>query len=393
MRMIYPDGKVSWTLIDSDGIDHDVFRSWLIHLEVSGRSPNTIRAYARYVARWIIYLQRNNISIDSPSISDWDRFIQWYAARDESDNQNDPKLVSLSLGTDVMLPEVHNQAHMALKSFYVYLLSGAIPHHIEPDLMREMNEKTKSRKFLEYMDSRTIRKKRDHYFKGDAGRATRNAHAKRLSPEQVFQLISACHLARDAFLIVLLYNTGVRIGEALGLRMADIDLSEGTIWITPRDDNENGARTKGGKYRAIPVNEYVVSMYEDFVSGQEYSKAFEAGTSYIFCNISVGRIGKALSFSYALKLRRMLMKRTGIHFTWHHFRHTHISEIIAQGYGLLEAADRAGHSSPLVTAEVYRHIFPSEMRKLQLNGPEKLKSLMDDFREAKAFGDKRKWIH
>lgn len=43
-----------------------------------------------------------------------------------------------------------------------------------------------------------------------------------LSREEVKQLIEACNRIRDKFLICLLYETGVRIGEALGLRHEDI---------------------------------------------------------------------------------------------------------------------------------------------------------------------------
>jgi len=53
--------------------------------------------------------------------------------------------------------------------------------------------------------------------------------------EQVKQLIDACNRIRDKFIICLLYETGMRIGEVLGLRHEDI-YSQGVneIHVIPR---------------------------------------------------------------------------------------------------------------------------------------------------------------
>ena len=154
---------------------------------------------------------------------------------------------------------------------------------------------------------------------------------------------------RDAFLVTLLYNTGMRIGEALGLRHTDVDIEDCVIWVIPRDDNENGARAKSRRARAIPSMQYLFNMYEDYMTSEEYLAAFESGSEYVFCNVNRGRIGRALSRSYVENLKNYLIKRTGLVFTWHQFRHTHASEAIADGHGLLAVADRLGHASPQTT--------------------------------------------
>ena len=100
----------------------------------------------------------------------------------------------------------------------------------------------------------------------------------------------------------------MRIGEALGLRHADIDLSERVIWIVPRHDNQNGARAKSKRTRGIPVLDYIINMYEDYITSTEYEPAFESGTEYVFCNVQRGSIGKALSRSYAENLKIYLQK-------------------------------------------------------------------------------------
>lgn len=45
--------------------------------------------------------------------------------------------------------------------------------------------------------------------------------------------------------------------------------------------------------------DYVMDMYIDYVTSNEYARAFESGTIYVFCNVIQGRIGRALSKSYS----------------------------------------------------------------------------------------------
>ncbi len=65
-----------------------------------------------------------------------------------------------------------------------------------------------------------------------------------LTSEQVRVLINACRKARDKLLIWLLADTGMRVGELLGLHMSDIDWNARTLRIVRRE-NPNHAYAKG----------------------------------------------------------------------------------------------------------------------------------------------------
>ena len=65
-----------------------------------------------------------------------------------------------------------------------------------------------------------------------------------LTTEQVATLAQACDHLRDRFLMVLLAETGMRIGQALGLRHADFISHRRELHIVARSDNANGARAK-----------------------------------------------------------------------------------------------------------------------------------------------------
>lgn len=57
-------------------------------------------------------------------------------------------------------------------------------------------------------------------------------------------ILAACQRLRDRFLFALLAETGMRIGQALGLRHSDFVSREQRVMIVPRADNANGARAK-----------------------------------------------------------------------------------------------------------------------------------------------------
>jgi integrase/recombinase XerD len=65
-----------------------------------------------------------------------------------------------------------------------------------------------------------------------------------LAVEEVQRLLDACHHRRDRFLLALLYETGMQVGPALGLRHEDFVSRQRLVRIVPRDNNPNGARAK-----------------------------------------------------------------------------------------------------------------------------------------------------
>lgn len=392
-KIRFGDHQISWTVLDN-GEPVGCVRDWILHLEETNQSPNTVQAYARHIARLGTFLQGRGKSFYDVAVVDYDSFLKWLP-RSLADDAvaAAPNLLYLSKPLESLSPALRNQVHLSIKSFYRYL-SGRSPVFDQGEVSTRYQGVNSYKPFLEHINQRRSVRKKDKYLQGDLGAVQRKITEKRLSPEVVLSLIGACTLLRDAFLITLLYNSGMRIGEALGLRHTDIVLDEQLIWVIPRPDNENGARAKSRKARAIPVMPYVINMYEDYMTSNEYSAAFESGTEYVFCNVQRGSVGRALSKSYVENLKKYLIKRTGYPFTWHQFRHTHASEAIADGHGLLQVADRLGHSSPQTTLDFYKHLFSAEIRKLHLTGPANLEKRLEEFRNSGVHLTDRgiKWI-
>lgn len=390
-RIEMPDGLRTWTILDDCGDTVECLRSWIVHLDQTHASPNTIRAYVRHVADFANFLNVNGSDLSNVTVSLYDHFLAWRLAQ-RRDALPSPKLIMLRKSEVRMLaPSTRNQIQLAIKSFYRFL-HGSDDFAIDTvEIAKSYDAHRLYKPFLEHINQRRTTRRKDRYLSGDAGRVQQRVLKKRLTPTDVLRLINASGLARDAFLVVLLYNTGFRIGEALGLRHVDIDLSEKVIWVVPRDDNTNGARAKSGRTRGVPVHDYVLNMYVDYLTSDEYLPAFESGSEYVFANVKAGTIGRAMSLSYAQKLKCLLEQRTRVGFSWHMFRHSHASEAIAAGYSLLEVADRLGHASPQTTAAFYQHLFASEIRKLYLTGPDQVQQRLENLREANLLGKDMRW--
>lgn len=377
--------------MDDRGDVVECLRHWIVHLEQTHASPNTIRAYVRHVVDFANFLSANGAGVHEATVPLYDSFLAWRLAR-RKDTLPSPRLVLLrKQAIRVLAPSTRNQIQLAIKSFYRFF-NGTDDFGVDTIEVAKAHDGHRIYKpFLEHISQRRTTRRKDRYLSGDPGRVQQQVLKKRLTPTEVLRLIEACGLARDAFLIVLLYNTGLRIGEALGLRHIDIDLPEKVIWVVPREDNANGARAKSGRTRGVPVHDYVLNMYVDYLTSDEYLPAFEAGSEYVFANVRAGAIGHAMSLSYAQKLKGLLEQRTHIDFSWHMFRHSHASEAIAAGYSLLQVADRLGHASPQTTAAFYQHLFASEIRRLYLTGPEQVHERLEKLREAELLGKDLRW--
>lgn len=97
---------------------------------------------------------------------------------------------------------------------------------------------------------------------------------------------------------MLLRDTGVRVGEALGLRHDDIDVSGRTVSVRPRL-NANGARTKSAA-REVPAPAPLMRLYADYLHA-EYGAL---DSDYVFVNLFSGSRDEALRYSSIYDLVR-----------------------------------------------------------------------------------------
>ena len=178
-----------------------------------------------------------------------------------------------------------------------------------------------------------------------------------LTLEQIKQIIDAQQRVRDRFLFALLFGTGMRIGQALGLRHGDLVGHERRIELVPREDNVNGARGKGAR-GSIPITSELVRGYADYMH-EEYG---ELDCDYVFVNL----LGRADRAADALRQRRRdraaHRRRVGFDFTAHQFRHTYATLARRGGVPIEVVSRLLTHGSLDTTAGIYVHSSVEDLR-------------------------------
>lgn len=77
----------------------------------------------------------------------------------------------------------------------------------------------------------------------------------------IVSLLQECANCRDQVLLLLLAETGFRIGELLGVRYGeDIDYKNHVIYVNFREDNENNARAKNAEFRRAKISDATFSF-------------------------------------------------------------------------------------------------------------------------------------
>jgi integrase/recombinase XerD len=169
-----------------------------------------------------------------------------------------------------------------------------------------------------------------------------------LTTAETQAILDACDRLRDRFLFALLHDSGVRIGEALGLRHEDIAAAECEVTAAPRS-NANGARSKSRQPRTIPVSAALIRLYADYLHG-EYG---QIDSDYVFVNLWRQPVGQALSYPAVYDLVLRLRRRTGIDFDPHWCRHTMATRLLRDQVPVEVVSKLLGHASITTTLSVY----------------------------------------
>jgi len=179
-----------------------------------------------------------------------------------------------------------------------------------------------------------------------------------LSAEQIATLLGACDHLRDRLLLALLAETGMRIGQALGLRHADVVSRERTVRIVPRDDNVNGARAKCRAEAAIPVSAGLIRLYTEYL----FAEYGDLDCDYVFVNLFAPPVGRPLRYSAVVGLVDKLRTRTEIDFNLHMLRHSAASEMIRAGMPIEVVSKILTHANVTTTSQTYVHLGVEDLR-------------------------------
>jgi integrase/recombinase XerD len=281
-----------------------------------GLAPNSRAAYRRDLRRYVRFLRERGdtdpAAIGEPTVQDYVRYLG--ALRDEDGR---PLLAAASIA----------RALVAVRSFHGFCATeGLLPTDPSEDV--------------------------------DAPRVPQGI-PKALDELQVEQLLGAVTgdgplPQRDRALLETLYATGIRISEAVGLELGDLDLQDGVVRVLG----------KGDKERIVPIGRSarrVVGSYlrDGRLALRSARSRRVADSDAVFLNARGGRISRQACWLIV----RSAGARVGLddHLSPHVLRHSCATHMLDRGADLRVVQELLGHAS-ISTTQVYTKVSPERLR-------------------------------
>lgn len=289
-----------------------VVRTYLDHLAVErGVAANTLSSYRRDLERYLGYLD------GTASIADVDAHqITGFLAYLRTGDTEHPALSATSAA----------RAVVAVRGLHRFALRDGL---VEVDVAREVRPPAAARRL-----------------------------PKAIAVDDVERLLEAAGYAgtslaiRDRALLELLYATGARISEAVGLAVDDVELADRTVLLTG----------KGGKQRRVPLGSYAARALEAYlVQARPGLVTAGRGTPMLFLNSR----GGSLSRQSAWVVLRTAAERAGLAtgISPHTLRHSFATHLMEGGADVRVVQELLGHAS-VTTTQIYTLVTVDRLREV-----------------------------
>jgi integrase/recombinase XerD len=354
-RLRSADGpSPSFTVVGDDGLPVEAVESFLAHLDATGSSPHTIEAYAYDLKDFMGWLDQEHLSFDEVNLEQLSFFFAWLR---RPSALRAPGVFMLP-GTEAALANgtlVRKRA--AVASFYRF---HSRRDQRVPALLGDFVGARPTGRFVPMLVHTRRSRPRAESFSPIRIHVQRRV-PKTLTDDEIAALIGACTRRRDQFLLRLLDGSGLRIGEALGLRHSDLRLRSAEIAVIAREDNPNGARVKGMKNRLVPVDRRLFDFYGDYME-TEYGTL---DSDFVFVNLFRAPLGAPMTRGNVKDLCTRLRHHSGIgSFHAHALRHSYATRLLRAEVPLEVVAELLGHTSLQTTAMTYAHLSVEDHRRI-----------------------------
>ncbi|RJR33622.1 MAG: site-specific tyrosine recombinase XerD [Deltaproteobacteria bacterium] len=178
---------------------------------------------------------------------------------------------------------------------------------------------------------------------------------KVLGEQEVAALLAATDPAtplgqRDGALLEVLYATGLRVSELVGLTLKQVDLRRGVVRV----------RGKGNKERAVPLVPPAVEKLNLYLSQGRPQLIQDRESHYLFLN----RWGKPLSRQGFWKILKQYALKAGVRdLSPHTLRHSFATHLLSRGANLHVLQLLLGHAD-LATTQIYTHLDAARLREV-----------------------------
>jgi len=277
----------------------DVF---VLNCEVKNLSPETVRWYSKYLRSMIRFLEekRGVKDIESVDVNSLRSYIL-YLQREKTKWDDHPVLRNRR--TDKIASSSINCRIRAFKVFFRFLVED---EHIEVNPSEKIKPIRSEKKIIETFSIDQVKK------------IIGNPRKKSFTG------------TRDQAVIQLLFDTGMRISELVGLKMEDVDFNEGTARVFG----------KGKKERRVPFGMRTRNSLRKYLS--ERNRRYEGEHFFL------SKGGRRLAMrSVQDNLRKMglKLKIEGVRVSPHTFRHTFAKNYVRNGGDIFSLQRILGHTT------------------------------------------------
>lgn len=157
---------------------------------------------------------------------------------------------------------------------------------------------------------------------------------------------------RDRAILEVMYATGLRVSELIGLQLKDLHLSMGLLQTTG----------KGDKERIVPLGDLAIQWIETYL---EEARPFLTRKHPEESHLFVNNYGKQLSRQGIWKNLKALVRKAGItkNVTPHTLRHSFATHLLENGADLRTVQELLGHAD-ISTTQIYTHITKKRMTEV-----------------------------
>ena len=155
---------------------------------------------------------------------------------------------------------------------------------------------------------------------------------------------------RDRALVEVLYATGLRVSELVGLRLTDVRAAQGYVQC----------QGKGSKQRIVPLGESAADWVRRYVADGRAALAKGRTSPWLFLN---ARGGGRLTRIGFWKILKGYGRAAGIrgHLSPHVLRHSFATHLLERGADLRAIQEMLGHAD-LSTTQIYTHVLEARLR-------------------------------
>lgn len=179
-----------------------------------------------------------------------------------------------------------------------------------------------------------------------------------LTVDEIDALIAAIDLSkpegsRNRAILETLYSCGLRVTEAISLRLSDLFFKDEYIRIIG----------KGNKERLVPINQKAISYIEKYLTDRNKLNINPKAENILFLNRRGNQLTRVMVFTIIKELSRKIGLKKKI--SPHTFRHSFASHLFERGADLKVIQELLGHET-IITTEIYTHLEKEHLREVLL---------------------------